>query len=330
MAVRAKALARPTTRTGISRRRLRQNIEGWLFILPVMIGVVAFYVVPLVVSFYTSFTNSDGLTQPQWVGLFNYQRLFTRDQFFRRSVLNTILYVCGHIPLTIGLALGLALLCNRKMPGVTWFRTAYFIPVVTNVVAVSLVWNYFFSPRGGVMNWGLSLVGIGGPSWLTDGHWALPAVIIVSVWFGVGFPMIILLAGLQGIPEMYYEAAKIDGASAWGRFRFITMPLLTPALFFLSITQFISSFQVFGIIYVLTGGGPARATSVYIYYLYQNAFQDSRLGDGLAPLHRHRPGHLHPVATTEALGRLRLALTGLLSGQVCPSGRASTLTPRRR
>lgn len=278
MAVRAKALARPATRTRISRRRVQQNLEGWLFILPVMIGVVAFYVVPLIVSFYTSFTNSDGLTQPQWVGLFNYQRLFTRDQFFRRSVLNTIFYVCGHIPLTIGLALILALLCNRKMPGVTWFRTAYFIPVVTNVVAVSLVWNFFFSPRGGVVNWFLSLFGIGGPSWLTSTQWAMPAVIIVSVWFGVGFPMIILLAGLQGIPEMYYEAAKIDGASAFGRFRYITIPLLSPALFFLSITQFISSFQVFGIIYVLTGGGPARATSVYIYYLYQNAFQDSRLG----------------------------------------------------
>ncbi len=278
MAVRAKALARPAFRSRFSRRRTRQNIEGWLFILPVMIGVLAFYVIPLLVSFYTSFTNSDGLTTPKWVGLFNYERLFTRDQFFRRSVLNTIFYVLGHIPLTLGLALILALLCNRKMRGVTWFRTAFFIPVVTNVVAVSLVWSFFFSPRAGVINWFLGLFGVGGPSWLTDTNWALPAVIIVSVWFGVGFPMIILLAGLQGIPELYYDAAKIDGASTLGRFRYITLPLLTPSLFFLSITQFISSFQVFGIIYVLTGGGPARATSVYIHYLYQNAFQDSRLG----------------------------------------------------
>jgi len=278
MAVRTKALARSATRPRVSRRRLRQNLEGWLFILPVVVGVVAFYVVPILVSFYTSFTNSDGLTKPDWVGLFNYQRLLTRDQFFRRAVGNTLFYVAGHIPLTIGLALILALLCNRKMRGVTWFRTAFFIPVVTNVVAVSLVWSFFFSPRGGIINWFLSLFGIGGPSWLTDSQWAMPAVIIVSVWFGVGFPMIILLAGLQGIPEMYYDAAKIDGATAWGRFRYVTLPLLTPALFFLSITQFISSFQVFGIIYVLTGGGPARATSVYIYYIYQNAFQNSRLG----------------------------------------------------
>ncbi len=278
MAVRARALARPAIRPHISRRRLRQNIEGWLFILPVVVGVLAFYFVPILVSLYTSFTNADGLTGAEWVGLFNYQRLLTRDQFFRRAVANTLFYVAGHIPLTIGLALILALLCNRKMRGVTWFRTAFFIPVVTNVVAISLVWSFFFSPRGGIVNWSLSLFGIGGPSWLTESQWAMPAVIIVSVWFGVGFPMIILLAGLQGIPEMYYDAAKIDGATAWGRFRYITLPLLTPALFFLSITQFISSFQVFGIIYVLTGGGPANATSVYIYYIYQNAFQNSRLG----------------------------------------------------
>ncbi len=278
MAVKAKALARPATRPRFSRRRVRQNLEGWLFIAPVVVGVLSFYFVPILISFYTSFTNADGLTKPDWVGLFNYQRLFTRDQFFRRSVLNTLFYVVGHIPLTIGLALALALLCNRPMRGVTWFRTAYFIPVVTNVVAVSLVWSFFFSPRGGIINWGLSLVGIGGPAWLTDTTWAMPAVIIVSVWFGVGYPMIILLAGLQGIPEIYYDAAKIDGASTWGRFRYVTLPLLTPAIFFLTITQFISSFQVFGIIYVLTGGGPARATSVYIYYLYQNAFQNSRLG----------------------------------------------------
>ncbi len=257
---------------------MRQNLEGWLFIAPVVVGVLSFYFVPILISFYTSFTDADGLTAPDWVGLFNYQRLFTRDQFFRRSVLNTLFYVVGHIPLTIGLALGLALLCNRPMRGVTWFRTAYFIPVVTNVVAVSLVWSFFFSPRGGIVNWFLGLFGVGGPAWLTDTTWAMPAVIIVSVWFGVGYPMIILLAGLQGIPEIYYDAAKIDGASTWGRFHYVTLPLLTPALFFLSITQFISSFQVFGIIYVLTGGGPARATSVYIYYLYQNAFQNSRLG----------------------------------------------------
>ena len=258
--------------------RVRRDIEGWLFILPVVIGVLGFYFVPIVVSLYTSFTNSDGLSQRDWVGLFNYERLLTRDDTFREVVGNTFYYVLGHIPLTIGLALALALLCNRKMPGVTLFRTAYFLPVVTNVVAISLVWSFFFSPQTGPVNWFVGLFGVDGPSWLTSTTWAMPAVIIVSVWFGVGYPMVILLAGLQGIPEVYYEAAKIDGASAFWRFRSITVPLLTPTLFFLVITQFISSFQVFGIIYVMTRGGPANATEVYIHNLYTTAFQLSRLG----------------------------------------------------
>ncbi len=277
MATQTRVLEQTATRPRISQRA-RRNIEGWLFILPVVIGVISFYFLPIIVSLYTSFTNSDGLTKADWVGLFNYKRLLTRDKYFNETILNTLYYVIGHIPLTIGLALGLALLCNRKMPGVTWFRTAYFIPVITNVVAVSLVWSFLFSPQAGPINWTLSTIGIDGPSWLTDVTWAMPAVIIVSVWFSVGYPMVILLAGLQGIPEIYYDAAKIDGASAWGRFRAVTIPLLTPSLFFLTITQFISSFQVFGIIYVMTSGGPAKATEVYIHYLYENAFQFSRLG----------------------------------------------------
>ena len=279
MAVRANPLARSAAvDRAAPRRRWRQNLEGWLFIAPVAVGVLAFYFVPILVSLVVSFTNWDGLTRAEWVGFFNYARLITRDQVFRQSLGNTLYYVIGHIPLTIGVALCLALLCNRKVRGVTWFRTIYFLPVVTNVVAISLVWSYFFSPRSGTVNWFLSLVGIAGPSWLSDTRWAMLAVIIVSVWHGVGYPMVILLAGLQNIPEVYYDAAKVDGASAWGRFRSITIPLLTPSLFFLTITQFISSFQVFGIIYVLTGGGPVRATTVYIYYLYQNAFQNSRMG----------------------------------------------------
>jgi multiple sugar transport system permease protein len=271
------ALSRPLT-GGMSRRRLRRNVEGWIFIAPVMFGVLAFYFVPILVSLYTSFTNWDGLTPHTFIGLDNYERLLTRDQFFRRTLANTIYYVIGHIPLTILAALGLALLCNRKMPGVTWYRTAYFTPVITNVVAIGLVWSYFYAPNVGVLNWFLSLFGVRGPSWLTDVTWAMPAVILVSIWQGVGYPMVILLAGLQGIPEALHEAAKIDGAGSGQRFRHVTLPLLTPAIFFLTITQFISSFQVFGLIFILTHGGPANATNVYIYNLYQNAFQFSKMG----------------------------------------------------
>jgi multiple sugar transport system permease protein len=277
------APARPLERasapsSSARRRRIFQALEGWLFISPIMLGVLAFYVLPILTSLYTSFTNADGFTPSRWVGLANYERMFTRDRYFLDSVVNTLYYVVGHIPLTIGAALGLALLCNRKMRGVTLFRTAYFIPVITNVVAISLVWNYFYLPRIGVLNSTLSVLGILGPAWLDDPRWAMFSVIVVSVWFGVGFPMMILLAGLQNVPEIFYDAARVDGASAWGRFRHVTLPLLTPSLFFLTITQFISSFQVFGIIYVLTAGGPGNATAVYIYYLYQNAFQQSRMG----------------------------------------------------
>jgi multiple sugar transport system permease protein len=260
------------------RRRIRQNIEGWLFIAPIMIGILAFYVLPILTSLYQSFTNADGFTPARWVGLANYERMFTRDRFFTDSVVNTLYYVLGHIPLTIGAALGLALLCNRKMRGVTLFRTAYFIPVITNVVAISLVWNYFYLPRIGVLNSLLALIGVNGPAWLDDPRWAMFSVIVVSVWFSVGFPMMILLAGLQNVPEILYDAARVDGAASWARFRYVTLPLLTPSIFFLTITQFISSFQVFGIIYVLTSGGPGNATAVYIFYLFQNAFQQSRMG----------------------------------------------------
>ncbi len=277
MAVQTKQLRRVISLPKLSRQA-RRDLEGWLFISPVVIGMLAFYFVPTLFSLYTSFTNWDGLTKRDWVGLFNYERLLTRDKAFRNTIQNTVFYVLGHIPLTIGIALGLSLLCHRKMRGVTLFRTAYFLPVVTNVVAISLVWSFFFAPDTGPLNWAIGLFGANGPSWLSSTTWAMPAIIIVSVWFGVGYPMVILLAGLQGIPEVYYEAAKIDGASSWWRFRSITLPLLTPTLFFLTITQFISSFQVFGIIYVMTSGGPANSTEVYIHNLYKNAFQFSRMG----------------------------------------------------
>lgn len=275
MAVRALELGRFRR---VSRLRLRQNIEGWLFIAPVVFGILAFQFYPILVSMYASLTRWDGIGVPRFVGLENFVRLFTNDQFFRLTLRNTVYFTLGHIPLTLGVALFLALLCNRKMLGVTWYRTAYFTPVVTNTVAISLVWFWLYAPEVGVFNWLLSLVGIDGPAWLSDTKWAMPAVILVSVWQGVGYPMVIFLAGLQGIPEVLYEAAKIDGGSALQRFRHVTLPLLTPSIFFLMITSFISSFQVFGLIFVMTQGGPANATNVYIYYLYQNAFSFGKMG----------------------------------------------------
>lgn len=267
-----------TGRRRISPLRLRANVEGWLFIAPVIFGVIAFQFFPIAVSIYASFTDWDGVNPARFVGFENFIRLFTNDEYFGLTLKNTLYYTIGHIPLTLLLALILALLCNRKMRGVTWYRTLYFTPVVTNTVAISLVWSWLYAPDVGVLNWLLSMIGISGPSWLSDQAWAMPAVILVSVWQGVGYPMVILLAGLQGIPAALYEAAEIDGAGSWHKFRHVTFPLLTPSVFFLTITQFIGSFQVFGLIFVMTQGGPAFATTVYVYYLYQNAFSWWKMG----------------------------------------------------
>lgn len=268
----------PTRPRRISRVRMQEHIYGWLFILPIVIGVCFFQFYPILVSMYASLTDWTGINDPSFVGASNYVRLFSGDRFFRLTLRNTAYYTLGSIPLSIWLAMVLALLCNRSMRGVYWYRTAYFAPNVTSTVAISLVWFWLYAPDIGPINWALAKIGIEGPSWLTSVAWAMPAVILVGVWQHVGYPMLILLAGLQGIPESLYEAAKLDGAGATRRFRYVTLPLLTPSIFFLLITQFIASFQVFGLIYVMTQGGPANATNVYIHYLYQNAFSFGRLG----------------------------------------------------
>jgi multiple sugar transport system permease protein len=255
-----------TTTAGSSERstRLRQNLTGWLFIAPVVFGVVAFQFFPILVSMGASLTAWNGISAPRFVGFSNYVELFTRDPLFLTTLWNTTYFTLVSIPLTIGLGFLLALLCARRMRGVVVFRTAYFAPYVTNVVAIGFVWFWFFHPSQGVVNGLLKEVGIDGPAWLSSSTWAMPAVI--------------LLAGLQGIPDVLYESAKIDGANAFARARHITLPLLTPHFFFLLITQFISSFQVFGLIYVMTQGGPGHATSVYIYYLYETAFSYGKIG----------------------------------------------------
>ena len=259
------------------KKKWREAVTGWLFIAPVMLGILIFQIGPILVSLWSSFTNWDGLTDAQFVGLANYAQL-PRDPMFNETLKNTVLFTLGAIPLTVGLALALALLLEtRGLKGRAFFRTAYFTPYVTSAVAIGLVWFQFYAPKG-IFNEVLGWVGIAGPAWLTDLKFALPAVIVVAVWQGIGYPMVILLAGLQGIPQSLYEAARIDKASSWTQFWKITLPLLTPQLFFVLIMQFIASFQIFGIIFVMTKGGPGNATNVLIYYLYQNAFTFGRLG----------------------------------------------------
>jgi multiple sugar transport system permease protein len=262
----------------VRRARRKQNLVGWLFISPIVVGVVAFQFFPILVSMVASLTDWNGIAAPKFVGLRNFTDMFTNDPLFLQTFKNTVYFTLASIPLTIGIGLVLALLCARPIRGVAFFRTAYFAPYVTNVVAIGFVWFWFFQPDDGVINGLLHQLGIDGPQWLTSSSWAMPAVIMVSVWQGIGYPMIILLAGLQGLPNEYFESAKIDGAGAGQRLRFITLPLLTPHFLFLLITQFISSFQVFGLIYVMTKGGPGHATSVYIYNIYQNAFSYGKVG----------------------------------------------------
>ena len=267
----------PDRQAAVRRARRRNGLQAWLFIAPLIFGIVAFQLVPVLVSIFASFTNWDGITTPRFLGLSNYQRL-TEDPFFSITLRNTVIFTMAVIPLTIVAALVLALLCNgpnRVLNAI--FRTAYFTPYVTSVVAIALVWTQFFTPSG-VLNKVLAGFGVVGPSWLTDSSWAMPAVILVAAWQAIGYPMVILLAGLQAIPDTLHEAAKLDGANAVRRFFSVTLPLLTPQLFYVLITQIISSFQVFALIFVMTKGGPGNATNVYIYYLYQNAFTFGDLG----------------------------------------------------
>ncbi len=278
----ANTLEASTQPVGMVRRRRpprwRRGAVGYLFIAPLLIGIAAFQLYPIGVTTYASFTEWDGLSSPRFTGFANYIRLFTEDPTFWLVLRNTGLFMLGAIPLTTLAALALALLTNRRLRGMSVFRMAFFVPYVANTVAVSFVWYRLFSGQQGVLNSLLSAVGVTGPDWLVTTPWALIAVIIASVWQGVGYPLIVLVAGLQGIPETLYEAASLDGAAGWRRLRYITLPLITPSLFFVILTQFITTFQVFGIVFVMTQGGPVNSTNVYLYYLFNTAFGNGEVG----------------------------------------------------
>ncbi|MBI2939162.1 MAG: sugar ABC transporter permease [Chloroflexi bacterium] len=256
---------------GATARQRREAIEGYLFTGPVLLGLVFFALFPVVASLYTSLNRWDLIQPMEFVGLKNYVDLFD-DDTYKLTVRNTLYFSAGIIPLGIVGALCLALLVDRQRRGVNLFRTLYFMPVVTSVVAVGLVWAWLLDTDFGLVNTLLGQVGIAGPKWLTSVEWAMPSVILITAWHGVGYNMVIFLAGLQGIPDHLYEAAQIDGANAWQRFASVTFPLLTPTTFFIAVMSVISSFQAFGLIYIVTMGGPANATNVLVFYLWQNAF----------------------------------------------------------
>lgn len=260
------------------RRQLSKNLVAYSFILPNLLGFAIFTLVPIVFSLGLAFMNWDGANQISWAGLDNFRELFD-DDTFSISLKNTLWYVGGTVPLTMVCSLGLAVLLNQPIRGRNVFRTIYFFPYVASLVAVAVVWNMLFFPSAGPVNEFLRALGVADPPrWSASVDWAMPTVVMASVWRGMGYYMVIYLAALQGIPAILYESASIDGANAWQKFRHITVPLLTPATFFISIMLTISSFKVFDLILVMTNGGPGRATNVLVIHTYNIAFRQFRFG----------------------------------------------------
>jgi multiple sugar transport system permease protein len=258
----------------------RETLEFYLFISPIALGFLIFTLGPILASFFLSFTQYNVVKPPIWLGFKNFIDLFN-DRLFWQSLKVTGMFVVMSIPLTLIGALLIALLMNQKVRGIGFFRTVFYLPSVISGVAVSLLWLWIFNPNFGLINYLLYLVGIKGPAWLFDEQWALPSIVIMSLW-GVGGGMLVYLGGLQGIPTELYEAAEIDGAGRLRRFKHITLPMLSPVIFFNLIMGIIAAFQEFTPAYVMTGGGPSYATFFYNYYLYQNAFIYLQMGKASA------------------------------------------------
>jgi len=269
-------------RLGLDRRHrlsamtLGENLAGWLMALPFVLGLILWTAGPMAYSFYLSFTQWDLLTPVRWAGLDKYKDVFAAPETWIALKVTT-LYAVTSVPLRIALGLLVAILLNTKIRGLSVWRAIYYLPAVLTGVAVALLWQFIFSADFGVLNYLLSLVGIRGPAWLNSETWALPALVIVSLW-GVGGDMVIYLAALQGVPTELYEAAEVDGAGNLRRFRSITLPMISPAIFFQLVTGIIGALQAFTQSYIMTSGGPNNATLFFVLHLYRNAFQYLRMG----------------------------------------------------
>ncbi|MEZ4517365.1 MAG: sugar ABC transporter permease [Chloroflexota bacterium] len=261
------------------RRSLSNTLWALLFLAPSLLGLLFFLIGPMLASFGLTFLEWDPLLPSNYtfIGLGNYRELIA-DPHFWQALGNTLYFIVGYIPLVVVAGLGVALLLNRGLRGISFFRGAFFMPVVSAWVAVALLWTWIFNPRFGLVNYLLRLIGIDGPAWLFDPNWAMPAIILTSVWKDIGFVSVLFLTGLQSIPQEYYEATAIDGASQWEQFRHITIPLLSPTTFFVLIISLINSFQVFDQVWIMTEGGPAGATSVLVEMIVNNAFRYGRMG----------------------------------------------------
>lgn len=263
-----------------SKRWRRVGIVA-LFLAPSAVPLVLFTFTPMATSLWVSLHNWNLLDPMTWAGLSNYRFLLT-DPTTRQALYHTLFYIVGYLPLVYAGGLALAVALNKVLRGRNLLRSLYFLPVVTSWVVVALTWEWLLNPANGLVNHLLSLIGIKGPGWWASPTWSIPSVVLASAWKDLGFVMIILLAGLQGIPKEVVEASQIDGASPWRRFWHVTFPLLTPATFFVVVISLINGFQVFDQVYVMTGGGPAGASQTLVEEIYDLTFRYNQAGTASA------------------------------------------------
>ncbi|WP_329578007.1 carbohydrate ABC transporter permease [Streptomyces sp. NBC_01361] len=255
----------------------RRRRAGLLMVAPALLHAALWIGLPVVAAVFLAFTSYDVLSAPKFVGLDNFRDMFG-DAVFRKSILNTVVYTFFTVPFGMALGLLLALALNAGLRARGVFRTAIFLPQVTATVAIALVWLWIYNPRNGLFTTLLSIFGVESPAWLASTTWAMPSVILVGIWQGIGMKMLIYLAALQNLPKELYEAASVDGASKVRQFFSLTLPLLKPATFFVLITSMITAFQSFDQIYILTDGGPANSTTMMTYEIYKSAFREFRVG----------------------------------------------------
>ena len=268
-------IANRTVRHGPLARR--EAWEGRLYILPWVLGFVLFTIGPMLASIYFSFTEYSVLSGAKWLGLENYLDIFSKDRLFRLSLINTFYFVALSVPINLLAAFLVALLLSVNVRGINFYRTLYYLPVITPAVASSLTWSLLFSGDFGLVNAVLRSLGLPTFNWLYDPQITKLVFVVMNLW-GIGGSMIIFLAGLKNVPQSLYEAAHIDGASGWQRFFHITIPMMTPLVFFNLILGIIGTFQVFTGAYIITAGGPANSTLFYVLYLYNNAFKFFKMG----------------------------------------------------
>jgi multiple sugar transport system permease protein len=264
----------------VGQRKWNRRIAALVFLAPALLGLLAFQLLPMVSSVVISFTDWDMLTKwthMHFVGWSNYVEVFRQEKSYT-AIKNVFVFLVGYMPSLAVLGVLLAVLLNRRLPGIKIYRAAVFVPVITSWVAVSIVWRWLLNGQSGLLNYLLSRIGIQGPIWLQDDTWAMVAIIAVTIWKDLGFVSLILLAGLQDISDDYYEAAELDGASAWRKLRSVTLPMLSPTLYFVVTISLINSFQLFDQVLIMTNGGPAGATSTIVEQVYKNAFQFNKMG----------------------------------------------------